>query len=813
MEEPQALESDGTVAPDAPPEVEHDALAELDRIHQAQKFDPSATGYDASYGISSPALSYEEPVPTAPDPVAQSAPTPRELKSLEDLYSSFPKMGDGQFHIRVVRKHPSTYSGVRVAGFLEDVFERLTMSDFAARFGGHSYEVSMRGPSRTSAIDAEGREEVRTLRTIRVEVPGAPLMLGPTSGNGGDGMSMSGMGIRDNPQVAIKRLEIEQDNARRREARDARWQEQLTSRPSGISPALLEAIESAADKRAGEVRDDAATTISDLRERIRRDYEALQAKDQQVQSLREQMVTVQTEYATKWRDEESRQVRELKDRQESEIRRTKEDQSLTVQRITDENKRLTAEMGERTTRERETIQKQEKIERDRMREDAMRRERQLIDDSRTREENMRQNYESRLTELQRSLEREVRSVKEQRDREVLSVQNTESTKAVLAEKTAHIQVETMRGEIVRMNEETDGVRRENEHLRMQNNKTPEEAIEQAHRLASITGFGGGGKEEELDWKRGVVSAVKNLIDKAPEIAEGLGKARETNRVAASRAQQQARASQHRAQISRDRSLLAHQAQSQHAHRQLQHEQSLDTESAPTMTAPPRRVPRPPPPGVGRGWGSGPATNFQGGGLPPTPHGPPPSDLADPEISHHFGSPAPAQPPGPPLQEDAPDALSPESFGATEPPPSLGVSPSAHNYAPSEPLDSESFVDASDNEGAFSETEVAETTEEPQEKEGNVAITEEMIASFTQKLDDSISSGLVTPAEFARGFISEVGAETTWRIISSMDADQLVDAVLAHEEAAGTAIVTRDGRKFVQQLWSEAASLVQESVAQ
>ena len=767
-------------ASDAPGEVEHDALAELERIHQAQKFNADDDGgYDPSYGISAPSLSYE-PV-HAPDDDPVIAPS-RELKTLEDLYDAYPKIGDGQFYLRVVRKHPSTYNGMRVAGFLEDVYSRMSMSEFANRFGGHTYEVSVRGPARTTAIDADGRVQMRTLRSIRVEIPGSPIQLGPP--NGENDMSMGSMPFRDSPQVKIKEMEIAADEQRRREAREAQWQKEVSSR-TAISPQLLQAIETAAEKRATEVKDVASGTISELRERIRRDYEVIQTKDASIQALREKIVALQTDYATKLREEETRQVRELKDRHESELRRIKDDHSVTIIRMTEEHKRLSTESNERSTRERENIQKQEKIERDRMREDSTRRERQLIEDARMREENMRQNYESRLHELQRSLEREVRSVKEQRDREVLSVQATESTKSTLSEKTAKIQIDTVRSEMQRLHVELDSLRRENEHLRLQSHKTPEEAIEQAHRLASITGFGGGSKEpEELDWKRGVVSAVKGLIEKAPEIAEGLGRARETNRTAAAKAQHQARAAQQRAQqMARERQAIGPPPGLQ---------QMAPMMPTPMSHAPPqpRRVPRPAPPGVGGPptWDAGPPTPYSGDDLPPGLQGPPPEH--DEEIPHHFGSPAPAQPVSTPLQHRSPRPLSPTDFGVPEPPDRAPV-------APTPALEQASSVDI----------QPGVPPDEVMTAPAGVEITEEMVGKFAEKLDLAIASGLVTPKTFAQGFLDETGPEVAARILGSIGPDQLVDAVQAQEASAGTAIVTRDGRKYVQELWKEAEKLL------
>ena len=819
-----------------PPEVEHDAVAELERIHDAQKFDatPEQGDYDPSYGISTPALPYEPPVVGLPEtPVVEPAP---QLKTLEDLYASYPKLGDGQYYLRVVRKHPAVYSGLRVAGFLEDVYERLSMGDFASRFGGHTFEVSVRGPGRTTAIDADGRVEMRTLKTIRIEIPGAPVKLGPNTN--GEGNMSTQMPFRDNPQVEMKRMEIQQEQTRRREQREMRLQDQVLSRPV-MSPEMWDAMERAAEKRSGEVKSIAAETIGELRDQLKRYQEALSAKDDTVQGLREKMVSLQTDSAMKWREEESRQVRELKDRNESEIRRIKEDQASTIARISDENKRLVADMSDRFGRERDQIQKQEKVERDRIREDAARRERQLIDDSRMREENMRTNYESRLAEQGRSLEREIRSIKEQRDREVLSVQTTESTKSTLSEKTAKIQIEMMRGELTRVELQLDSARRDLQSLTARHQKTTEEAIMEAHQLASMTGFGKA-EEGELDWKRGVVSALKGLIDKAPDIAKGLGEARESNRIAAARAQHQARVAQQRAQVARERAML-HQHAAGAPPQMAPHAQQAQQQ---------RRVPRPAPPGV-QTWDAsqGPPDPGAAVGLPPPITGPPPAQPE--ETAHHFGSVAPPAATVAPLQEASAPAVSPMSFGETAEPSRVQSQPALFHEVPKprpapqppgqspqpqlQPLPGQSpqlqlqplpgqSPQPPPAPGQNAETQQqqqlqplpgqnAETQQQQQQQPipGQVNITDEQISEFAEKLDLAIVTGLETPEGFAQKFVADVGPEVTGQIITAIGPDQLVDAVQAHPDAKGTAIVTREGRIWVRQLWDEVRKVLDSRV--
>lgn len=176
--------------------------------------------------------------------------------------------------------------------------------------------------------------------------------------------------------------------------------------------------------------------------------------------------------------------------------------------------------------------------------------------------------------------------------------------------------------------------------------------------------------------------------------------------------------------------------------------------------------------------------------------------------HHFDSPPPPEKAGPPLQEHAPDLLAPAAFGREDGP---DRSPNPADDVPLAPQPDPPAVPPQelgypDEHAAVAEAGSADSSSDPAVTPPP-EVTEEMIAVFAEKLDDAIASGLVSPGAFAKGFIEEVGPDATGHILRSIGPDELVDAVSSHESAAGTAIVTRDGRQYVRDLWASASALL------
>lgn len=768
---------------DAPPEINHAAVAELDRIHHAQAYQTTPEpDYDPAYGIGpgGGSVNYEPSVGQA-----TASPSSKQPHTLEDLYSVYPLIGNGSFYLRVTRKHPTTFGGLRCAGWIEDVHEQITLSQFAERFGGHVYEVAVRGPGqRTSIVDASGQVQSNTLNKIKIEVSGPPIMQPSSETTMPNQPPFATFG--EDPRVQIKKLDLEADAMRRRELRDERNRQELLTRGS-VSADVLEAVQRAAEKGGDDARRASAEVIASLKEQNHRLLEQAQVKDDAIQKLRQEMLQIQQQASLQLREEETRAVRDLRERFNDEVRRVKEDHATAIQAMQTEHQRVVNDLTERAQRERDHITKMEQMERDRIRDDASRREKDLRDEYARREREMRETQQQRLTDIERSFERELRGIKDMRDREIESIRSSETGKSALTKQTAEIQQSMLMNESNRMQSEVDALRRENEDLRSQilahASKDPLTAVREAHELAAQTGYKGDAPaEEEFDWKRGMVSAVKGLIEKGPEIAKGFGDAREQNRVAVARAQQQAQMARMRA-----------------AHAARQHRPPPQVGPAPPMAQPaPHPAPPPehrpaPPPGVVPPPAPSPRTWDDANG-PPEPGSP--VNLPD---NTHFR---------PVIEPKAPPPMEGGKAPEPTPVPIGGESEAQQVVAPEltqQPAEPE--PDSDDQQAAPDAVDFE--VQEP----SAVAISEEQVARFSSQLEAAIGTGLVSPAEFAKGFIDEAGVETTAAIILQIGPDDLVDAVEAQPGSEQTAIVTRAGRKFVRELWEEARKIIEATAAQ
>jgi hypothetical protein len=758
--------------PSVASEPEQDALEQLDMLDRSQGFglpsdhdDPLAMADPTSFGGNLPL--WQPDAPPAPPPVPRIRTSMASSKTLEDLYSRHPEIGGGEKYLRVSRIAPKTYNGHKIGGFLGDVHEQLSMSDFAARFGGGTYQVLVRGPGRT--LDGDGSYNAVTLDEIKVEITGKPLAISvedndmSTTRGIGDERSMR------SPQVEITRMQLEQENRRRSEERNERVMKQLMQSQQ-VPQNLFQHIEEISERRAADVR----TTLQESAAATRREneklHDRLERKDEEIQQLRAKMVEVQNEASMRLREEESSRVRELKEQHSQSMQSVKEDHSKSVERITAEGQRQVNEMGARHTRERENYERAAQTERDRIREDARRREEQLVSDSRLREQTVRDNYESRLAEMERSHQREIQNVKDNRDRELQSIKMASDGNLTMSEKAAQLQIASLTNELAMLRVKTEAQERELYELRAAAHKSPVEAIGEARDLMSLVGGDKGEEEGEFDWRKGLFQVLSRVGEKLPEGLERLGAARAQN------------------QQSRDVAAARERAQ------QIQHRRQL--QAAQQQQIDPRMQPQPPsqmpvqrdvgiPGTTAPSWG-------ESAGLPPEP-------------GHANMPPAPHRPmPAPPAPSPVPSG----SQGASrprDPVPTTGEGPASTGFVPG------FMSEAPPPPDPAAEQDVAEASAplpKPFAQEASVpAFTQEAVMEFSEKLEMAIATGMVPPAEFAKGFIEEVGPETAAQIIASIGPEQLADAVAAHESGKQTQIVTRAGRKYLRELWEEAKKLL------
>jgi hypothetical protein len=181
-----------------PPEATQAAVAELERLEQAETYQPrpsaSAPIDPRGYVVpdAPPRRGYSMPGGHDDGPMA---PPPGRPQALEDLYAMYPKIGDGQFKLRVVRTFPKNFRGMLTEGFLEDLDEKLPLAEFQDRFGGGVYKVTVIGPGRK--VDESGTPLIQTLGAAldNLKIPGPPALTSLPKPKEEEMYSMMGMGV------------------------------------------------------------------------------------------------------------------------------------------------------------------------------------------------------------------------------------------------------------------------------------------------------------------------------------------------------------------------------------------------------------------------------------------------------------------------------------------------------------------------------------------------------------------------------------------------------------------------------------------
>ena len=781
----------------APVEIEAGAAAELRRIDaatgagSATTRDPYAApwrdeDFDDSYGMSRGVDDMGEELFEQPTVQRESSlRAPRKLETLEDLYDRYPQIGDGATYLRVMRKMPMTWHGARVGGWLEDLHDQISMGQFAERFGGYSYEVSVRGPHR--AGDPDVRE--RTFATIRVEISGPPLKF---RGQGEDNnVQPMQMRPQDDARVRIKELEIEAERDRERERELRRVRDQANRQP-GFDPHVIRMLDEFAKTRVEGERNASHEVIVHLREVTARQQETIDQRDHQIAEMRKRLSDVERESALRWREEESRQIRDLKEQHSHEIARLKDDHASRIQSMQGDHERRIDEMEKRHTQETQQIRDMEQRERERLRDDAMRREKILQDDFSRREqgfrdrENMISKEAARREEaIKGDYQLRFETLERQGRRDLDMIRSTESTKATLAETNAANNINMFEREMGRQVQQITELQHENNELRselsrLQAPKPLMQQIEESHKIAEMTGFKGGTgeAEESWDWKKVVAKVVTRALDKAPETMASIENARAQN--------------QQLAMMERQRMEAA---------RQQQAAAAAGYDPYPMMGAPmqPQQQQRP------MQHAPSPPPQWDQGGGPPMPGTAPPVPMphqgpvmADPpRFDHPIGSGPPPGPTPPPISGEGPGI--PQGSA-----PSFAMGPEIR------PTPNE-IAQQQLQPQQVQPQQPRQVQQQPSPPVAAVQIQPEHLQRFLTELEDAIKSdGIITEPMFAQEFINEVGPDTTRALMSAFTADGLIDMVSSAKDDAGrsvgltSVIVNRKGKKFVRQLWVEVA---------
>jgi len=348
-------------APPPPPDDEavQEALAELRRQDDAERFTPPQqvdvpSGYVAPVA---PRRGYIEPIPAAArgmatpmigsDGLAQLA-LPKEPKTLEDLYAVYPKVGDGYFRIRIERTAPKIYNGRQVAGWLDDLDEPIPMSEFSSRYGGGKYTVSVMGPIRPPREGADP-PPIRRLKHIEVQVPGNPTLasrdISPEEMYAMQQVpyQRTAMSAENHPDVAKRKIDVDQERWVREQDERERREEQLrliAAQQAKGSEGYVAAIQQANQLAVEKVESTAKDATAILREQLAEARATISTKDadlkllnEQIQAERKEKRDVDNEIIRRLREEHQSAYDALRKDKDAEINRLKADMESTVSNL------------------------------------------------------------------------------------------------------------------------------------------------------------------------------------------------------------------------------------------------------------------------------------------------------------------------------------------------------------------------------------------------------------------------------------------------------------------------------------------------
>jgi hypothetical protein len=110
-------------------------------------------------------------------------------------------------------------------------------------------------------------------------------------------------------------------------------------------------------------------------------------------------------------------------------------------------------------------------------------------------------------------------------------------------------------------------------------------------------------------------------------------------------------------------------------------------------------------------------------------------------------------------------------------------------------------------GSPSIADSSSTTSSQNSSEKTAGDTGALIIQFFEKLEGAVSNKVLSPETFAIGVIGEIGPEQTAMLLGQFKPQDIVET--AQQLSANTAIATRDGQRFVANLWKIATAKVQE----
>lgn len=239
----------------------------------------------------------------APDLVGIQPP-----RNLAGLMEMCPTIGDGQYHIEVVRRAPQQYGGIVCKGIQRSIKEYMTDTDFVSFYGGGDYTLTLYGPPpRGGIIDARtGRPRSKALSPpVKLEI--SPSVHPPNvqaavllddemhATEGEDQMRyyqpgfQTGMPARPVTTADARMLEVQLGHEEKMQARQEAKERELREQQSGISASLGPVLDvmrqnSAESMKAVERTAEARARIAEqTAERAEADRVRAEAKAEQAQ--------------------------------------------------------------------------------------------------------------------------------------------------------------------------------------------------------------------------------------------------------------------------------------------------------------------------------------------------------------------------------------------------------------------------------------------------------------------------------------------------------------------------------------------------
>ncbi len=765
------------------------AAAEITRQQQAQDFElpdvsaPAAPAPGAGTFQPQPPFSA---LPTSPFGIIDERPSRQHAddsvpspKALEDLYAACPQVGRGDWKIRVTRTSPPSFRGCATAGYLGEFFERMSMDEFAQKFGGGRYIVAVMRP--ISSATGATQSDYKQVKDVKFRVPGDPTLEGiATSSNEDDPVRFDPRNFgMPSEKVEVTRLQIARERERElaahtRAVEDRLQTEREKTRDNGGQSSfdVLDHYNQTVRQAHADVQHQTKSQTVFWQQEVERLRATEAALVEEIRTLRERLMRAETEAANTSRQIETSGMREMrerfderyndlresqnrsnvevKERYEEDRRRVFEENQRKSEQTAEDHRRQIDELTRSSNEERRGYESSQTLERERQRDDAKHRVDQIERSKETEVRQLRETQESRLEDLRRSTERELTAIREQAVREVDSVRESERVQATMIKEMAGGKIDLAQRDSDRARTDAErrvadlekrlaAVQADNAELVLKTRKEPLLALQEAQVMSRLTGMvhpseidTGGSDDPPATLADQLVGLARGVIEKVPEILEKVAQNRVQNQEQAERAR-------------------AHLAQQQHFRRQ-QHLQAQHQGPVPQLAAPPASAYQPAAPS--QGFVSPPQYS------PPLPIG-----------AVSFGS------------------QTPVPFGA---PPPMVTSP----LQPAEPLPPQEPAPESAKA-------VAQAPQEPVTA-GEQLDPDSVILFFTE-LDKAVAGKTITPELFVDGIIERIGVDTTRQLVEKFAMSDIVET--ARQLSADSAIVTRSGRRYVRALWAVAASKV------